>query len=121
MIVIFIIIAVILVALWFYVMTSEWRDFKDDLITAIPDSEDCIVVREWSFLLGSGAEIYYRYSNGKEVRIGNAGGGDDGYLPFARETYKVQFQSDSVTFDWCWQYYRENDSKYWKSTTLQFP
>ncbi|MBQ7599154.1 MAG: hypothetical protein IJU57_00580 [Clostridia bacterium] len=54
-----------------------------------------VVVREWSFILGSGAEVYQLMEDGSLVQIGYFAT-DDGYRH--RGNYDVSWQEDGVTF-----------------------
>ena len=63
-----------------------------------------VVVREWNFLLGGGAEVYQLMEDGSLVQIGNFDT-DDGYRH--RGNYDVSWKEDGVTF------------KYYVGSTIQ--
>jgi len=42
------------------------RDYRDNLTVEIPDSEINLVIKEWSWGLGRGAEIYYLNKKAKK-------------------------------------------------------
>ena len=64
------------------------RVYKDDITVQIPNSEKLLVIKEWTFMLGSGADIYI-VDNGNEYMLGSTGGGDDGYCPFENGEYDI--------------------------------
>ena len=43
------------------------REYLDDLYIDIPDTESQLLIKEWRFLLGSGAEVYYIPSAGAKA------------------------------------------------------
>lgn len=95
--------------LWFAASSLLGRDYDPELVIAIsPDDQYELVVREFSCLGGSGAEIYIRepgqdqwYNSWKAKHIGNASG-DNYYKPFADGAYYVEWESNQVTI----YYYR---------------
>ena len=98
-----IIIAVILViAIGFYVylLHAFSRNYHDDLIIQSPDGEGFLIIKEWSFLLGSGAEVYYVKGEKdwwfNKTKLGETGVGDDGYCPFQDGKYIIDWQEDYV-------------------------
>jgi len=76
------------------------RRYEPDIIISSPDGRYDLVVREWSYGMGGGAEIYIRKrgqdNSWKEQRIGSTKT-DDGYNSFARGNYYVEWESDKVT------------------------
>ena len=77
------------------------REYMEDLYIEIPDSANKLLIREWTYLLGSGAEVYWVSSDEeKTVLLGKLTGGDDGYCPFNDGKYNVSFAGDRVTFSW---------------------
>lgn len=108
-------ITVALVAIFYCMMTNDLRDFKEDIIIDIPNLEASLIIREWKFLLGSGAEVYYKPTNGKAFMLGTAGGGDDGYTPFADGEYTVKFQENGVNISWYF-----GVGNHWNSCTLYY-
>ena len=38
-----------------------------------------IIIKEWSFLLGSGTEVYYQKGDAEPILLGKTLGGDDGF------------------------------------------
>ena len=72
------------------------REYYDDIVITLQDREGVLVIKEWEFLLGSGAEIYYRYKDQKPILLGKTLGGDDGYCPFKNGNYEITQNADSV-------------------------
>ena len=77
------------------------REYMEDLYIEIPDSANKLLIREWTYLLGSGAEVYWVSPDEKDpLLLGMLSGGDDGYCPFQNGKYNVSFAEDRVTFSW---------------------
>ena len=72
------------------------REYYDDIVIELQDREGVLVIKEWEFLHGSGAEIYYRYKGQKPILLGKTVGGDDGYCPFKNGNYEITQNADSV-------------------------
>ena len=75
------------------------RDYLDDLCIPLETHEGEIIIREWTFFLGSGAEIYYKV-DGKEIMLGQLPGGDDGFCPFKAGLYSVTVDGNKFTIQW---------------------
>lgn len=75
------------------------REYLDDIHIPLETQEGEIIIREWQFLLGSGAEIYYKVY-GKEVLLGQLPGGDDGFCPFKEGLYSVAVEDNKLTIEW---------------------
>lgn len=91
------------------------REYREDLVIRLEDRDAEIVIREWSFLLGSGAEVYYR-ENGKETKLGTTGGADDGYCPFAAGKYEFTQDGNTITLKWFF-----NTPDIWHDETFELP
>ena len=89
------------------------RDYHDDIHIELETRQGELIIREWSFLLGSGSEVYYKEGK-KEILLSRLVGGDDGYCPFEDGQYSVTVDEDEVTIEW---YAKPS----WKKVTLQFP
>ena len=94
------------------------REYNDDILIPLKEHQAEIVIREWSFLLGSGAEVYYRDEN-KDILLGNLLGGDDGFCPFQEGLYEVMFDDNQLTIEWCRFPNNERDS--WETKTFELP
>ena len=95
------------------------KEYKEDIIYQLQNREGALIIKEWTYLLGSGAEIYY--NNGKtSVLLGETTGGDNGFCPFAEGSYEIKEYGDSVCVSWCFRA-SDNDRSHWKSKTFEFP
>lgn len=74
------------------------REYLDDIHIPVESRQAEIIIREWKFLLGSGAEIYYKDSGGK-VMLGQVQGGDDGFCPFKQGLYSVRVEDNSLIIE----------------------
>lgn len=80
------------------------REYLDDLYIDIPDTKSQLLIKEWRFLLGSGAEVYYIPSAGAKAQLlGKTTGGDDGYCPFHDGKYSISYSEGVVTLSWAFQ------------------
>jgi len=80
------------------------REYPDDLYIDIPDTESQLLIKEWRFLLGSGAEVCYIPSAGAKAQfLGKTTGGDDGYCPFHDGKYSISYSEGVVTLSWAFQ------------------
>ena len=75
------------------------RDYNEDIIIPLESNSGEIIIREWSFLQGSCAEIYYKNGR-KETMLGQLQGGDDGYCPFKYGEYSVTIKENQLTIKW---------------------
>ncbi len=89
--------------------------YEPDLKISIPDSDDFIVIKEWSFLLGGGADVYFEDSNGTQTFIGKTSGTDDGYKPFKHGEYELTWGDNSVTIS-----YDFGSNDYWQTNTFTY-
>ena len=76
---------VFLILLCIFVLSScsSGREYYDDIVVQFENDEAEIVIREWSFLLGSGAEIYCNIG-GKMTLLGQISGMDNSFCPFSK-------------------------------------
>lgn len=75
------------------------REYLADITVSLEDRPGQIVIKEWRFLLGSGAEIYYK--RGSELTLlGITSGGDDGYCPFAAGKYTLSVEENMLHIRW---------------------
>ena len=84
---------------------SSWsseKDYRDDIVVELESTDLTLVIKEWSWGLGSGAEIYYIDKRGREKELTDkVGGGDDGYCPFANGEYEIIENKDgTITVKW---------------------
>lgn len=77
------------------------RTYREDLYINIPDTDYQLLIKEWSYLLGSGSEVYFvDPSKKKPVHLENIPGGDDGYCPFNDGNYSISYSNGTVTLYW---------------------
>ena len=96
------------------------REYKEDIIYTLNDCEDSIIIKEWCFLLGSGAEIYYKESGKEPVLIGKTTGGDNGYCPFEDGQYSITQIGNSICVSWCFRPSNYNNAV-WRTETFLLP
>lgn len=97
--------------------SSDTRDYRPDLVVPLADYPGQIVIKEWQFLLGSGAEIYYQL-DGKLTQLGNIAGGDDGYCAFADGKYSLQTEGNTLTVRWV---FRSDAGDVWREEQFTLP
>lgn len=93
------------------------REYLEDIRIPLEMQQGEIIIREWTFLLGSGAEIYYK-NGGKNILLGQLQGGDDGYCPFKEGLYEVTVDDGKLTIEWC-TYDRARE--HWSKETFELP
>lgn len=96
------------------------RGYLDDICIPLETHEGEIIIREWTFLLGSGAEIYYKV-DGKEILLGQIPGGDDGFCPFNAGQYAVTVHGNNVTIQWNDEPDSELPKELWYTKTFEIP
>ncbi len=89
------------------------REYYDDIIIELDNTDGQIVIKEWSYLLGSGAEVYY-LKNKKETLLGKISGADDGWYPFKAGQYTVEVTENIINIKWL----KKNDAWVTDSFTL---
>ena len=95
------------------------REYYDDLNISLETQDGEIIIKEWEFLLGSGAEVYYR-ENGKDILLGKLSGSDDGFCPFKEGLYELTQEGNTVTIKWCFKP-SDKDKTNWRSDTFELP
>ena len=93
------ILPLLLIAVMFSGCNCDEREYLADIVLPLEKSPGEIVIKEWRWLLGSGAEVYYRL-NGKQTLLGTTTGGDDGYCPFADGKYIVTLDGEELLIRW---------------------
>lgn len=107
-----------LIMLFTFSGCNSKREYNDDIHIQLTEHSGEIVIREWSYLLGSGAEVYYK-DEGKEVLLENLLGGDDGFCPFKEGLYAVSVEDNKLTVEWCRLPNSDRDS--WEKKILDIP
>ena len=90
------------------------REYREDLVFQLSEQER-LIIKEWSFLMGSGAEIYYQQSEQELVLLGQTSGGDDGACPFSEDAYEITRNGNSVTIKWRFR------AEIWRSKIFELP
>ena len=90
------------------------REYQEDLIVEL-GADEKLIIKEWSFLLGSGAELYYQREDRNPIFLGQTGGGDDGACPCSVGAYEITRDGNSVTIKWRF------DADIWHSETFVLP
>ena len=96
------------------------REYYDDIHITLQDASEKLIIKEWSFLLGSGAEVYYQRNNEKPILLGKTTGGDDGFCPFKEGLYKIVQDGRLVRVKWCFNP-SDKDMSNWQSKTFELP
>ena len=96
------------------------KEYHADIVIALQDPSELLVIKEWSFLLGSGAEVYYQKDGAEPVLLGKTTGGDDGFCPFKEGLYEITQDGDTLTVRWCFQP-SDKDKTHWHSETFDLP
>ena len=93
------------------------REYHADLVVPLQDPSEQLVIKEWSFLQGSGAEVYYQKDGAEPVLLGKTTGGDDGFCPFREGLYEITQDGSALTVSWCF-HPSDNDKTNWRSETF---
>lgn len=99
--------------------TTE-REYNDDVVYQLQNEDDVLIIREWRFLLGSGAEIYYVHKDSEPLFLGQTPGADDGYFPFKEGMYEIKENGDSIEISWCFNP-SDRDRSAWHTKTFELP
>lgn len=93
------------------------REYYDDIYITLQDESEKLIIKEWSFLLGSGSEVYYQKSDDDPILLGKTTGGNDGFCPFKEGLYEITQDGRSVTVKWCFN----PSMSIWRSETFELP
>lgn len=93
------------------------REYYEDIYIPLQDASEKLIIQEWSFLLGSGFEVYYQKSEDDPILLGKELGGDDGFCPFKEGLYEITQDSRSVTVKWC----VDPSASNWQNETFELP
>ena len=103
----------------FYGCDSTEREYYPDIVIELQNPSEKIIIKEWRFLLGSGADVYYQKDDAALVLLGKTTGGDDGFCPFNEGLYEISQNGSSVTLKWAFRH-SDSDKSDWKSKTFDF-
>ena len=96
---------VLLLLLVFFIFAGcnhNEKEFLPELTVPLEDASFQIVIKEWRWLSGSGAEIYYQ-QDGKQTLLGKTTGGDDGFCPFAAGQYSLKTEGNELIIRWAFR------------------
>lgn len=96
------------------------REYYPDIVITLQDQTESIIIKEWNYLQGSCAEVYYQNDDAAPVLLGTTTGGDDGFCPFKEGLYEIAQDGHSVTVKWCFNP-SDNDKSNWKTKTFELP
>ena len=108
------VVLILLIIAFVYVGTFLFRHYHTPICIPLENRIGEIVIREWCWGLGSGAEISYRVGF-IELELGRVTGGDDGYCPFEAGQYAVTVNGNEVTINWNFTS-AANIGKHWDRT-----
>lgn len=107
-----------LVMLFIFGGCGSQREYYDDIHIELETQQGEIIIREWSYLLGSGSEVYYKDGD-NEILLGKLLGGDDGFCPFKEGLYSVTVDDSKVTIEWC--RFPNNKETSWEKSIFELP
>ena len=95
------------------------RDYLDDIEIVAPAGDYSLVVKEWGFLLGGGAEIYYKKDDNLKL-LGELHT-DDVVHPFHLNMYTIQWGEGKITIHYYSGTLAENaeDENTWRFKTFE--
>lgn len=96
------------------------REYNDDIVYELQNGTDFIIIKEWKFLMVSGAEIYYKQGNEAPVLLGETAGADDGFCPFEKGLYEITQEEGSICVSWCFDP-ANDDRASWHSKSFDLP
>ena len=90
-----------IVCVLFFLLTSFCgcdflKEYHEDIVYELPEERGTLIIKEWSFLLGDGAEIYYKRDFRAMVHLGNTIGSDDGQCPFTCGRYEITMVDENT-------------------------
>ena len=95
------------------------RDYEDeDVVVPLQDPEEKLIIKEWTYSVGSGAEIYYQRGEEKPVMIGQASSDLD--TPFKDGAFEIIQNGRSIEIRFRFRA-SEPDRSQWRSITLELP
>ena len=116
----FVVIAVIVFILGLAGCNSTMRQYNEDIVLPLNDPSEKIIIKEWTFLSGSGAEIYYQSDKTSPVLLGKTTGADYGFCPFNEGLYELTQEDGAVTIKWAFRG-SDEDKRNWRSVTFYLP
>ena len=116
------VLAVLFSAFFVWLRSIEWKDYQDDLEIQSPNGEYTLIIKEWSFLLAGGAEIYCSKNGGKAQMLGGVSS-DDAAQPFYNGYDTVEWEENTVLIRYCSGTPAEHINKpdTWRSVRYELP
>ncbi len=99
---------------------TSGKEYKDDITYPLQDQNDVLIIKEWTYLLGSGADTYYKHGDDAPVFLGKTSGGDNGFCPFSEGLYDITEEDENVKILWCFKP-SDSDRANWRSEYFQLP
>ena len=99
---------------------ASGREYKDDITFQLHNKDDVLIIKEWTYLLGSGADIYYKHGDDAPVYLGKTSGGDNGFCPFSEGMYEITQDADTVNISWRFKP-SDIDRAQWKTESFDLP
>lgn len=96
------------------------REYHPDVTVALQDPSEKLIIKEWCFLSGSGADIYYQKDDSPPVLLGKTTGADDGFCPFKQGLFEVEQNRSAVTVKWCFDP-SDNNKDNWRTKVFELP
>jgi len=93
------------------------REYNEDIVYELQNGTGFIIIKEWKFLMGSGAEIYHKQGNEAPVLLGETTGADDGFCPFEEGVYEITQDESSICVSWCFDP-SNKDRSCWRSQSF---
>ncbi len=113
-----IIVCLLLAALMLLPGCGNSREYLEDITVQLEETDSQIVIKEWRWLMGSGAEIYVQ-QDGELTLLGITTGGDDGYCPFASGTYTLEAEDDELVIRWAFR--GSEPEEKWRESRFPLP
>lgn len=103
---------------WQEIVEDCKRTYRDDICVDLPDGETKIVIKEWSQLQHTGADLYF-VQNGNEQYL-DAVYREGAWLPFANDKYEI-VQNESEYFTIRWAKSQSDSEATWLEKTFKIP
>lgn len=79
----------------------DGKEYKEDIIYKLEESDEYIIIKEWSFLQAAGADFYYKKPWKKPIFIGGTNTYDCCFAPFEQGLYEITQDGDKIYISWC--------------------
>ena len=92
---------------------------EKDIVYPLQDPEEKLVIREWSYLTGSGAEIYFQRGEEKPILIGQTNG-EENDTPFKDGAFEIIQNGRFIEVSWRFRASRP-DRSHWRTNSFELP